>query len=457
MKSLHTFIIAAVALVLAPTSAMAADDTVKTDASGCVSVVYEAENLGYGDFVSIFRVSCNGKYAVASTGIIDDGASPYIGVLWTADDGEMTVFNADNYGQESKGVIFCDVSNDGMIVGAHPVLGLNSAGTGFEYRWKPAYYKDGAWTNLPLPDKYAIATSEASDGLDIAYASVAKRVTPDGNTIAGEIYIADDNIRFSDNSLNSVKRFEPVIWTHNDSGDWDIQTFYQDTQEDGIYGNQGFVVYDISHDGTKVVGSCTSLRGDWLPAIADAETGKVSWHVGPELTYLSSENRFVELDREGNQCEEWWDGMINCIDANNNIYYYYNDGDGNYYSLSENLDTGDKEYYDNTVACGNGDLVIGLNKILKGDKTIDLADIYTVINMSDDGMVLAGGGYDSYDYGYEFNYPMLIQRVPADQTTGINSVETAPGEDKIYTITGVRLNQPQKGINIINGRKVIVK
>jgi hypothetical protein len=44
-------------------------------------------------------------------------------------------------------------------------------------------------------------------------------------------------------------------------------------------------------------------------------------------------------------------------------------------------------------------------------------------------------------------------------TTGINAITTAKPTDAdvIYNLQGVRLSQPQKGINIVNGKKIIIK
>ena len=44
-------------------------------------------------------------------------------------------------------------------------------------------------------------------------------------------------------------------------------------------------------------------------------------------------------------------------------------------------------------------------------------------------------------------------------TTGINAITTAKPTDAdvIYNLQGVRLSQPQKGINIVNGKKIVVK
>ena len=46
------------------------------------------------------------------------------------------------------------------------------------------------------------------------------------------------------------------------------------------------------------------------------------------------------------------------------------------------------------------------------------------------------------------------------EATGIESLTpstSSKGEGSIYNLNGQKLSAPQKGINIINGRKVIVK
>ncbi len=42
-------------------------------------------------------------------------------------------------------------------------------------------------------------------------------------------------------------------------------------------------------------------------------------------------------------------------------------------------------------------------------------------------------------------------------TTSVQAVPTAPGDDKVYNLQGVQLNKAQRGVNIINGKKVLVK
>ncbi len=425
--SLRTSIFLLAVMLLCPAAMTAQTPTVTY--YGC------PDELGGVTLESICRVSCNGQYAVTSSGLTTTSLEEYAGAIWNRDTGEWTVVN-ESHSTPSKAVILCDVANDGTIVGAHPVLDYSIS----NYQWKPAVYKDGTWTDLPLPGK--IHYSEYASSLsDIEYTSVAKRITPDGSTIVGDMYILDDNILVG-NETKSVSRWEPVVWKLNSDGDWDLQTFYQETQEAGIYGNQGFIAYDISHDGKYVVGETSSVRGDNLPAMINVETGKVSWIVGPELKWNSLENRYSEFTNEENNeyREEWWDGIANCIDANNNVYYYYSDGDGKSYSYIWNIDTNEKESLNGqVVACGNGELVIGMNKILKGDTSIDLSDIYTVLNMSDDGTVLAGGGYYSTDYGYESNYPLLAV-VDYGTGTGISAQK--------LTDSGVLVSRTNNGFEV---------
>ena len=46
-----------------------------------------------------------------------------------------------------------------------------------------------------------------------------------------------------------------------------------------------------------------------------------------------------------------------------------------------------------------------------------------------------------------------------DATTGIDVVEDTPtiSSDKIFSISGQQLNKTKKGLNIINGKKILVK
>ena len=45
-----------------------------------------------------------------------------------------------------------------------------------------------------------------------------------------------------------------------------------------------------------------------------------------------------------------------------------------------------------------------------------------------------------------------------EETTGISTIDAQEADAESYTLSGVRVNQPtQKGIYIVNGKKVVVK
>jgi len=52
---------------------------------------------------------------------------------------------------------------------------------------------------------------------------------------------------------------------------------------------------------------------------------------------------------------------------------------------------------------------------------------------------------------------LLPLSVVKDEPTGISRVDAAAGNVTIYSLQGVRLNQLQKGLNIVNGKKIVVK
>ena len=58
------------------------------------------------------------------------------------------------------------------------------------------------------------------------------------------------------------------------------------------------------------------------------------------------------------------------------------------------------------------------------------------------GKIPAGAKAFTFDFG---------------ESTGINDVQAAQADGAIYSISGVRVAEPQKGVYIMNGRKVIVK
>jgi hypothetical protein len=57
------------------------------------------------------------------------------------------------------------------------------------------------------------------------------------------------------------------------------------------------------------------------------------------------------------------------------------------------------------------------------------------------------------------NESLSFSQAAIDQVTGINAIDHSPLniDHSIYNMSGQRLSKPQKGLNIVGGRKVLMK
>jgi len=67
--------------------------------------------------------------------------------------------------------------------------------------------------------------------------------------------------------------------------------------------------------------------------------------------------------------------------------------------------------------------------------------------------------YENWNYDYIERFNEKYFKVVEDATTSIDVVEGTPtiSSDKIFSISGQQLNKIKKGVNIINGKKIIIK
>ena len=67
--------------------------------------------------------------------------------------------------------------------------------------------------------------------------------------------------------------------------------------------------------------------------------------------------------------------------------------------------------------------------------------------------------FDFYDVLTEVEDEYSVKMRIGDVITGINGLATVPsaGEGAVYNVNGQRMQTLQKGINIVNGKKVMVK
>ncbi len=390
----------------------------------------ETENL-----IGILRVSDNGEYAVGY-----DGENLYGAYYWQRATGELT-FAGEYAGTKYDGdpAILNDVANNGMMVGAHRTTITKTDGTSITI-WVPAYrfIDSEEWHYLPLPDEAVL-----SYPYDMEYNSFAYRVSPDAKVICGEMYVADPVL--------GKNRFEPMLWILDDEQNVvSTQTFY------GLeYGNQGVEIYDMSDDGSVIVGMVTSNRGDFMPMFI--QDGVLNTLDGPTLTWVADDNRWEHLDANGDEIdEEFWEGVATYIDNSGNIYYYNLDGDCNYTYYTFNVTTGERKEYDQFVTCGSYGVVVGMGQVVESPKDFDLAGIYTVLSMSDDATVFAGAGMAYTSWGDGYNYPAIVVLDESALDDGITTPDITPdAQHLMFNLAGQRIIHRQKGLTIENGKKVI--
>ena len=179
---------------------------------------------GADSYGNLSGVSENGKWAVGADNINESGGY-YINV----DD-------PSNYTRLTDGELY-DVSNDGVAVGAwYDNKGTAEAPVNYH---RGAIYKDGEWSLLPV-----------SDYISNAGRYYARCVSKDGKYIGGMMHCKN-----TDATLGAM--YYPVMWEYNEATEeYDVHCYNDMILPD----NQGFVVNDISEDGTTLVGYVIS---DW--------------------------------------------------------------------------------------------------------------------------------------------------------------------------------------------------
>ena len=103
---------------------------------------------------------------------------------------------------------------------------------------------------------------------------------------------------------------------------------------------------------------------------------------------------------------------------------------------------------------------IGAKKYAKREgNSLSLCDEPTPIDVADgdNGLILAGE--TSKQWALVSNERLSASQAAIDQVTGINAIDHSPLniDHSIYNMSGQRLSKLQKGLNIVGGRKVLMK
>lgn len=195
-------------------------------AAGAGVFALSAQNVAYTtpELGEVNSVSANGHYAAIND---PDNNCVYLWNVYnpnlfeeiTPEFGDLS----EPSGQRVNGANAYGVTDDGMVVGC-----INYA----DGKSVPAYYKNGKWNKLDMPD-------------GVMNTNLATVVTPDGKAIAGYCcHIYTDQF-----DQEGFGQYFPVRWDLDEDGE------YQLTSYDSMYilNHDGFFPMCISHDG-KVIG-----------------------------------------------------------------------------------------------------------------------------------------------------------------------------------------------------------
>lgn len=198
--------------------------------------------------------------------------SPSAKWMATAVDGTAVMFNREDsvyYTFEGDGmdavydVGFGNAANDlGMIVGASS-------------EYDPAYYQDGEWHVLPMPE-----------GVTAGMYSMGHGVTPDGKYICGNVSTGN----FGD--ADSRTTLFPALWTRSDDGsEFTCEILPYPAKDFSGRSPQYITALSISDDGATIAGQVVSNDGFTTTPIVYSKDSDGKWsykEYGKDMVFDSS-------------------------------------------------------------------------------------------------------------------------------------------------------------------------
>ncbi|MCD8290870.1 MAG: T9SS type A sorting domain-containing protein [Prevotella sp.] len=400
-KFTYLFCVSVVAAIACPTNLKAQEITSEVRE---YRTVMDTEDYEWDIANGILRVSDNGKYAVCSA----PNNYPYPAMFVDIESNEVTFLNTIT-GEYQDKLIVEDVANDGLMGGSY-IARLTSSTGSDSLVWHPGVrYLDGDWIDLPLPEKALTEYLSYDTSLPDEYTHFVKRVSPDGKVLLGQVWYQDTV------EVDGVQKYgtyyEPMLWYFDP--DTKTCTGMKEFRE-LPYTGQGFIPYDMTDDGSVIVGMSETAIGDQCPAyIKDGE--------------------IVFLETPSDDGVFWAGGMASCIDNDGNIYYKYPDDSTNslVHSGKYNVYTGERTYYPDSIGhvmCGTPGLVIGMTEsmygpcaVFEGDTSLSVSGLTYPENISDDGKVIAGANLDVSSYS-PYDYPALLVFSDSPVQSGIRTI-----------------------------------
>ncbi len=343
---------------------------------------------------SFHKVSPNGQWAVGS----DDSGQVGWSFIYSVADDKLTTLEDPSVTELYY--IVADVANDGTMVGAY----TNDAGEIVPGIRKSA---DSEWEPLPVPEDHMPAHSSASGF------SSARAINGDGTIIAG-------HLRMDDYMLH------PVLWVNGE---------LQELPDAAMTG-QGFYVWDMSEDGTVIVGMNNAEGGGQNPAFIKDGT----------LTNI--------VDCDADETYTFNGGIANSIDVKGNIYGYWQDDMGTMQALVYNETDGLVWIEDAGMpiaCCSDGTHIFGMASAMYGpacvlvnDEVKAMSDVYniegvdamtTVTDCTADGSVVVGAESAAIEGLGAVNTPTLF--IADTETAGIGADDVT--SDVSLTLSGSNL------------------
>ena len=331
------------------------------------------------------------------------------------------------------------------------------------------YYKMGADTRKTILFTQDFEDAIAPDGIDQAYVSGNIRENRNhtlSNDKKGDTYNATGNIPTTYQYLLSEPLFPSHATIHTAQDAMKIVT---------SYAGATMPMRDEHHqrnvretlDGTYTyVGSKSRIKGeiDTEEDITEHAAGK-GWEVYPE------EQRAADWDTDQDGMPDWWE---QCIGSNASVANQNDDPNGDGWTLLED----DLEFmaHPYIMVATNGEASIDLKQHFAGfygQNGQSVTPSYTLDKQTNglyapriDGSILTVKATkpDTQSVGWlnvtvSDGETTFTQRFGVAITGGATGIQNVNREtitnNRYYNLHGQRLSQPQKGLNIVNGKKVI--
>ena len=331
------------------------------------------------------------------------------------------------------------------------------------------YYKMGADTRKTILFTQDFEDAIAPDGIDQAYVSGNIRENRNhtlSNDKKGDTYNATGNIPTTYQYLLSEPLFPSHATIHTAQDAMKIVT---------SYAGATMPMRDEQHqrnvretlDGTYTyVGSKSRIKGeiDTEEDITEHAAGK-GWEVYPE------EQRAADWDTDQDGMPDWWE---QCIGSNASVANQNDDPNGDGWTLLEDyLEFMAHPYI---IMATNGEASIDLKQHFAGfygQNGQSVTPSYTLDKQTNglyapriDGSILTVKATkpDTQSVGWlnvtvSDGETTFTQRFGVAITGGATGIQNVNREtitnNRYYNLHGQRLSQPQKGLNIVNGKKVI--